>query len=189
MGTHTAHILIGSSHPNDGGLSYTDSRRPELFLSENSRASWNLKTGSWRHARDARRPLARRGLICVPTANAALEVALLMVGVILCPDLLWSEQAKSFRTELSESGRFEFPDLSEETINDLLRESRSFSPAYPKIVLNVFQPDCLIARQIGALGFYQNPMSVSMPVFNRDPNRWSGGVTETGGLPDYTPEL
>lgn len=189
MGTHTAHILIGSSHPNDGGLSYTDSRRPELFLSENSRASWHLKTGSWRHPRDARRPLARRGLICVPTPNAALEIALLMVGVILCPDLLWSEQAKAFRAELSESGRFEFPDLSKEEIDGLLQESRDFSPAYPKIVLNVFQPDCLVANQIGVLGFYQNPMSVSMPIFNRDPNRWSGGVTETGGLPDYRPEL
>ncbi len=38
MGTHTAQILIGDSHPNHGGIipSYA------LFLSENSRAVWIL---------------------------------------------------------------------------------------------------------------------------------------------------
>ena len=38
MATITAHILVGSAHPNHGGILRTHS----LFLSENSRPAWTL---------------------------------------------------------------------------------------------------------------------------------------------------
>lgn len=183
MGTHTAHIIVGHSHPNDGGLSYAQRARPQMFLSENSRASWSLSVGTWFALEDLNRPSAR-SLICVPMPDTALECGLWMMGSVLCPELDWTAESKAFRQALCHSGRFEFPDISEEEHWHLLDDARNLSEHFPKIVLNVFQTDCLFYRQIGALNHYQNPMSVSLPIFTRDINRWGGGYSETGSLPE-----
>jgi len=107
-----------------------------------------------------------------------------MANVVLCPELPWSKTALAFREELSNSGRVEFEDIAEGDRTDLITESRALSKSFPKLVLNVFQPDCLIANQIAALRHYANAMSVSMPIFNRDPNRWASQPHESGALPE-----
>ena len=181
MGTHTAQILVGYPHPNDGGLSYSVRPRPVLFLSENSRASWEMTSGSWFKRKDPNRPLKPK-LIVVPEPDLALEIALLMLGATLCPDLPWSSEAKSFRAELTQTGRLDLATNSKADLQGLLSESRALSAAFPKIILCVFQADCLIANQIEVLKHYENLMSVLMPIFARDANQWRKEPYETGSF-------
>jgi len=181
MGTHTAQILVGRPHPNDGGLAYSVSPRPSVFLSENSRPSWEMTSGSWFKAKDPNRPVKPK-LIVVPEPDLALEAALLMLGTTLCPDLPWSSEAKSFRAELTQTGRLDPVTDSKPEIRGLLSESRALSAAFPKIILCIFQADCLVANQIDALKHYKNLMSVLTPIFAREANQWRQEPYETGSL-------
>ncbi len=76
MATFTAQILVGSPHPNHGGINPTHS----LFLSENSRPAWILvdpyPDSGPRNSR----------IVWIPTLENMLEDALLMIAVYVCKD-------------------------------------------------------------------------------------------------------
>jgi hypothetical protein len=73
-------MLIGSSHPNHGGIVPTH----ELHLSENSRPAWLLSPLGG-HRADA--------IAWIPTVEDILEDGLLMAGLLAVGDARLREQA------------------------------------------------------------------------------------------------
>jgi hypothetical protein len=69
MGTYTAQVLIGTPHPNHGGIHPTH----QLMLSENSRPAWILT--SWENTEEEK--------VWIPTIESMLEDGLLMIAFYL----------------------------------------------------------------------------------------------------------
>ncbi len=74
MATFTAHILVGHSHPNHGGISPSHA----LFLSENSRPTWILIPLGLPGSEST---TGHNSITWVPTVEHMLEDALLMIAV------------------------------------------------------------------------------------------------------------
>lgn len=182
MATHTAQILIGRGHPNDGGMAGSLQHNPVLLLSENSRPGWVLRPGDWFRANGDSSFRAATKYVLIPSLENTLDDGIALMALILLHDLPWSEPVKAVQAQLIEERRLEMYTLDEDLRSLLLEEVREKSEAYPKFVLSVFQRDSLVFNKISALKKYANEMAVCMPVFNRDRNRWAGAPQESGSL-------
>lgn len=181
MATHTAQILIGRSHPEDGGLAGPSLHSPILLLSENSRPSWILHPG-FRLQRNQKTFRAASKYVLIPSLETTLEDGFALMALIVCHELDWSESARSVADTLINEQRLEMYKVDAMLREDLLHEVRSHSGAYPKTVISVFQKNSLVHDQIHTLTNFKNEMAVCLPVFNRDMSRWSKSPNESGSL-------
>ena len=145
MGTMTAQILVGESHPYQGGIIPSHM----LFLSENSRPAWTLKPLLF----DQDRANDKKEIVWIPTVDHMLEDALLMIALHIQQDHELIQLAKSLyrnalhaRVELYESF-----DVSQRM--QLYEKCRMLSE-YPKIIISVFN-ESTIKDQLQVLNGYQ----------------------------------
>lgn len=139
MGSVTAQILIGNGHPNHDGIIPMH----QMFLSENSRPSWTLKTVSEHEPELA--------VTWIPTIEHMLEDGLLMIGLYLIKDEALREMAGDV-IAVSDDRPFELQDkFSEEQRNELYAACCQIKGC--KIVLTVLKGST-IWNQCGILENY-----------------------------------
>jgi hypothetical protein len=144
MATLTAQVLVGSAHPNHGGIEPTH----YIFLSENSRPAWLLlHQNIFKEASD--------DVIAtwIPTVENMLEDLLVMIAIHICQDRQVIELAKSFCTKI-ESDRIElYSDFEASQRQQLYQKCRNITD-FPKIIISVFSGST-IERQLPILEQYQ----------------------------------
>lgn len=168
----TAHILIGSPHPNDGGLN----ARHKLTLSEGDRPAWAMQ----KFRRTASGALAPQRIVWIPTVENMLEDALLMAAV----HVVESEAVRTLFNEFSgnlDANRLlmydTFTDDQRRQLYQACRQIRQF----PKVILCIFEGSS-IGAQISALEHYSMQCEVLMPVYTRIYSHWSGETIIKGTL-------
>jgi len=169
MATLTAQILIGSSHPYDGGINPTHS----LFLSENSKPAWVLKDL-------ADKTGLAKGCVWIPTLENMLEDAFLMIGIQVLKDEELAALAESFcRKPLSHDLMF-YEDFEEGQRTQLYEKCRQLK-SFPKLVISAFN-NSSITRQLPVIEKYGFEVDVCRSVFERYISAMTGEVKRTGLL-------
>jgi len=165
MGTFTAQILVGTPHPNHGGIIPTH----YLFLSENDRPAWILENKS-----DSQK------VIWIPTVEDMLEDALLMIAIHVCKDSNIINLAKSFCKKITSERVEVYSDLKEAHRKQLYQQCRALSN-FPKIIVSVFEGST-IRGQLSVLKQYQMEVEVCVPIYSRLFIPWTGKTTIKGSL-------
>ncbi len=163
MGTLTAQILVGSPHPNHGGIEPTH----YLFLSENSRPAWILVdqnlfgTQKWQ----------KKKITWIPTVENMIEDAILMIAIHIQnnQDIIelaasFSDNVKSDRLELHEH----FNDSQRKQLYEKCREISDF----PKVIVSVFRGST-IQSQLEVIEEYRMDVEVCCSVYSRLYSAWS----------------
>ena len=133
MSTITAQILVGQAHPYHGGIMPSHF----LFLSENSRPGWVLTEAN---LYDSERETKR--VVWIPTVEHMLEDAFLMTAVHVMKNKNVVALASSFSPNAC-SGRLElYEDFGPPQRDQLYAACRAI-PAFPKMILSVFQGSSL----------------------------------------------
>lgn len=178
-------MILGHSHPDDGGMGGQLRSNPFLRLSENSRPGWILNVGDFFRVQDVAPPTpARREYVLIPTVDHTLEDGLMLMALVLYHDKPWGDAATHLKATLLEEGRLELHDFDEQLREDTRKEVRERADTFPKMALSIFENHSLIHGQIGALRHYAHEMSVCLPVFTRNHSRWSNRPNESGTLPE-----
>ena len=179
MATYSGLILVGTQHPNDGGLLYNREPR-RMWLSENSRAAWCLDTTA-RAIRDGRRAqtvlLPRRpgsilddGLLMIATHVLKIEeVKSALINVLDCEEL-------PARIDLKKA-------ISTEQHQSLVELSRKHSVGYFKLIISTFS-GCSMERQLPILSEYGHDVEVLSPSYTRLYSRWLKSTVIQGNLSD-----
>ena len=172
MATKTAQILIGSPHPHDDGIIPSH----YLFLSENSRPSWQLvKENLYNEEKNK-----YLKIIWIPTVENMLEDGLLMVAVHVLKNQEILEIANDYSVKL-ESKRLElYSDLDEEQRNNLYQKCRDLSE-FPKLIISVFRSSS-IERQLTVLEKYKMDVEVCTPIYSRLYSGWQNETRIEGSL-------
>lgn len=164
MATVTAQLLIGSSHPNHGGIIPSH----VIVLTENSRPALTLYSFESHRA------------ICtwIPTLENMLEDALLMSSVRasqhkpilrIAPEVL----TKGKRVEL-------YQDLTSEQLFQLYQSNKSFVHHY-KIVLTVLEGSHLMP-QLDVMRHYNMDLDVCTSIYSKWYSTWTKQTCEKGSL-------
>jgi hypothetical protein len=165
MATMTAYMLVGSPHPNHGGINPSHC----LFLSENSRPAWQLTPES-----------QTSSIVWIPTVEHMLEDGLLMAGLLAVGDERLRQLAEgAFRKQFA--GRVElYDDVAEEGRQALYAACRQLGPGV-KIVLSVLHESSLFAL-LPVLAEYGFDVEVCCPVYRRETSAWLGKTVVEGSL-------
>ena len=155
MGTFTAQILVGKSHPYHGGIIPSH----EIYLSENDRPAWILEANSCNKQIDDAEDMKR--IIWTPTLENLLNDAMLMIALYIIKDSSVVELSKkhfknndSIRVQLYE-------DISKECLEELYKQSKFVM--YPvKVILSVFIGSSLI-NHVTRLSEYMIDYEICMP--------------------------
>lgn len=201
MASFTAQILIGSSHPNMGGISPTH----VLYLSENGRPSWMLMPAAPAFVYGEARGFfeaapaggGKRGRIrppvWIPSLDHMLEDALLMVGVYVLKDGELTELIREARRQISEQMTLEHgkPVHQEEDFLELAYLSAAQrAPLYErcralnhryKAAVTVFGGSSLRGH-VAALTNYSMDAEVCLTGFSRHYSPWSRDTIIRGSL-------
>ena len=171
MASFTASILIGHSHPNQGGINPTHC----LFLSENSRPALILL-----YIGDEKKDESR--ITWIPTLEHLLEDALLMISVhvlkaenLLKEFNLISKGAKPGYLELygmEESSRLRLHEINQEYLADYNNL---------KIAVTVFDSSTL-ERHLPKLKDYSMDIEVCRSSYLREYSTWQDKVYRKGSL-------
>lgn len=173
MGTFTAHLLVGQSHPNDGGIIGVSH---QLYLSENSFPTWSLESVQIRGLQEG--PPCKP-ILWIPTLEYMLEDALLMIAIYVQkdPELLRMANKHGFalgdRVEL-------YQDIPDDQLQLMRERVKQMNHGY-KLLLTVHQGST-ISGQIERLENYSMDIEVCMPVYVREYNMWSGKQEVRGRL-------
>lgn len=173
MATFTAQILVGRSHPNDGGIL----PKAILWLSENDRPAWVL------HSLGAKRAPAGPSLVWIPTVQDMLADGVLMA---LTHGTLDAEMLERLPSLLRNPHR-EPPclyDVLEETRQHLYSACRAL-PRKVKLAITVFHGSTVF-KQLPSLAGLQQDVEVCAPVYFQEYSRWSK-ETKRGGHLDPEP--
>lgn len=176
MATITAQILIGSGHPNDGGLIFEGQRR--LSLSENSRMAWLFK------------PSPKNLVVWIPTVEDCLEDAFLMIAVLVQCNAELIALAKSFYPTIDTEQHVTLYDVfSPEQRQQLYAKCRqitSFNKKYDKMIVSVFrQSHLLSAGQLSAIDQYHMDIEVCCVCYSRTYSMWTQQTHVEGKLESY----
>jgi hypothetical protein len=172
MATMTAQIIIGSGHPNHDGIGPSH----YLYLSENSRPAWLLVEQNnflSSKKRDAK-------IVWIPTVEAMLEDALLMIAVHVLKDQGIVELIKSFN-KAALSDRLEMYESLEETERKMLYEKCRAITSFPKLILSVFTGSTLMS-QLQVIEKYDMDIEVLCPAYARLSSQWSTERMVRGSL-------
>lgn len=165
VGTCTAFMLVGESHPNHGGI--LPSHR--LVLSENSRPAWTLSSF------DGEKPT-----VWIPTVEDMLEDGLLMVGLLVAQDPALMVAATAFRSDFRTRTEL-YDDIDETERRNLHALCRKVGPPTTLVVCSL--RGSIIAGQLDALADYHFHLEVCPTVYARSYSRWTNEVAVSGSLP------
>ena len=172
MATFTAQILVGSTHPNHGGLTPSN----YVFLSENSRPAWILVPQNIFDDETATLPK----VTWIPTVENMLEDALVMIGIHVSANKELVELAKSFRKDIDSDWIEVYSALSESQRTQLYDTCRKIS-ALPKIIVSTFE-ESSIERQLPVLEEYAMDVEVCPPTYSRLYSPWTNETRVNGSL-------
>ena len=172
MATLTSQILIGSPHPNHGGIGPSH----YLFLSENSRPAWILVNQNL----DKDTSRNELPIIWIPTIENTLEDAFLMIGIYVCNDKDLEQLALQYNPEIKNSGIELYEYLNGEQREKLYERVRKLSD-FPKIIISAFKGS-LIIPQLHAITAYSMDVEVCTPTFSRLYSAWNKNHTIEGDL-------
>ena len=162
MGTFTAQILVGRSHPYDGGIIPSH----YLFLSENGRSAWILLPQNISIFREGRFRERRRGIVWIPTPENMLEDALLMIAIHVCRNQEVIDIAKRFYPEIDRLSRLELcSEIERSGLEQLYQKCREVV-AFPKLAVSVFSSSS-IQSKLSVLEKYNMEVEVCVLVYNR----------------------
>lgn len=201
MGSYTAQILIGSPHPNMGGITPTH----VLYLAENGRPSWsvmpagpayiygNAPGGSEAASADGDNGDKTGPPVWIPSLDHMLEDALLMVGVYILKDKQLTELIYEARGKIAEQTALEYGKpspqrddflelgyLSPADRAPLYERCRAMNHRY-KAVVTVFEGSSLRGH-VGALMNYSMDVEVCLPGFSRWYSAWRRETLTRGSL-------
>lgn len=170
MGSFTAQILVGSSHPNHDGIIPTHS----LFLSENSRPAWILVSENV--FEESREDDDR--ITWIPTEDA-LEDALLMIAMYVVKNREVLDQVKAFNRKTGE-------DLAGPSALTKVQRSRLYQTCrtladFPKITVSVLRGS-LIESQLPVIENYAMDVEVCKVVYSRLHSDWTDRTRIEGSL-------
>lgn len=170
MGSYTAQILVGSGHPNGGGVIPSHL----LFLSENSRPAWILT---------ALVPDDQEGsktITWIPTLEHILEDALLLISVYVLKEPEICALAKEAFADRDLSRVTLYDDIQPEKLQALRVRCRSLDMKY-KLVITVCDSSS-IGRDLSALAHYGMDVEVCTPKYVRFYSEWRNEIVEQGSL-------
>lgn len=173
MGTVTAILHVGASHPNHGGISPSH----QLLLSENSRPAWTLVD------LDRQDP----PVVWIPTVENMLEDGLLMAGLLALEDPgLAAAATTCFRHGYGERVELhsDIPDADRKRLHQLCR---GIGPV-AKVVVTVLEGST-VAGQVGVLANYGLEVEVCPSVYQRTQAGGANEVQARGSLPGASGRL
>lgn len=150
MATLTAQILVGSSHPNHGGIAPSH----YLFLSENSRPAWMLVRQNLFSGKGA----GGGRITWIPTVEDMLEDGLLMVAVHAVKVGPVIDLMKEYRPRIRPLRLEMYEDFEPAQRQALYRACREHLTA-PKLIVSVFEGSS-IARRLSILKKYMCEIEV-----------------------------
>ena len=172
MASLTAQILIGSPHPNDGGIIPSH----YLFLSENDRPSWSLVGANI--SQENGKEFSK--IVWIPTYETLIEDAVLMVAI----HILKNEEIVNMATELSNKIDSELlelrSDLDDDQRDRLYQKCRELTE-FPKMIISIFKSSS-IEKQLIALENYKMEIEVCTPIYSRLYSRWTENFQVEGAL-------
>ena len=172
MAALTTQILIGSPHPNDGGIIPSHF----LFLSEGSRPAWILvnqnidQTEKHKHSK----------ITWIPTLENIFEDALLMIAVHICKNKEILNKAKDFNANIQADWMEMYTDLNESQRLQLYQECRTIEN-YSKIIVSTFRGSA-IEGQLSILEQYKMDVEVCQVNYSRLYSSWRDNTTIEGSL-------
>ena len=160
MATTTAIILIGRAHPNSGGinpthmLQFTENDRPALILHEIGSSS--------------------EPEFVIPTVEDTVHDIYLMIAALVL-------KALSPLKALSSKNRDSLYDIFDQHERQALyAEARKAIEEYNvKVVFNILHGSHLLS-QTDVIKTYPNDLEVTLPVFLKEYNTWSGEIEFNG---------
>ena len=172
MGTFTAQILVGGSHPNHGGIIPSHM----LLLSENSRPAWVLNAMNiWGDKVEE-----QKAITWIPTIENMLEDALLMIGLYVVKDQELVNAAgqvfcnkDKYRVELYE-------DITKEDLQRLYQRNQQLTATY-SIAVSTFGGST-IDGQLKVLEKYNMGAMVLKPQYQRYYSQWEQATIVKGSL-------
>jgi|SRR5450759_6314 len=172
MATFTAQMLIGTPHPNHGGIEPTHF----LFLSENSRPAWillpenvfGLGVGS------------QKKITWIPTVEHMLEDALLMIAIHVIQDETICGLAQKYIKSKDPLWVELYKDIDEQKLVDLHLKCREIPNRY-KAVISVLKGSS-ISNQLSIIEDYHMDVEVCVPTYSRLYSQWKGESVVTGKL-------
>lgn len=172
MATLTAQILVGSRHPNHGGINPTH----YLFLSENSRPAWILVEQNVFPGGETRNPR----ITWIPTIENMLEDALLMIAIHVVRNRGLAGLANSFSPGIK-SERVELnSQLERAQRNQLYKKCREIKE-FPGIVVSAFEGSSIIS-QLPVLNKYRMDVEVCRVIYSRLYSPWKEETDVSGAL-------
>ena len=172
MGTVTAQILIGSPHPNDGGIIPSH----YLFLSENDRPSWNLVGANI--FQESGKEFSK--IVWIPALENMVEDAVLMVAVHILKNEEIVNMAREFSNKIDSQLLELRSDLDDDQRDRLYQKCRELTE-FPKMIISIFKSSS-IEKQLIALENYKMEIEVCTPIYSRLYSRWTGNFQIEGSL-------
>lgn len=172
MGAITAQILVGSPHPNHGGINPTHF----LFLTENDRPAWILVTENV--FKEGRTDVQR--VIWIPTVENMLEDAMLMIAIHVSKSPEMIELAKSFNSAIEMDHVQLYSVLEEFQREQLYLKCRSISD-FPKVVVSVLRGST-IDKQLTAMEQYKMDVEICRVGYSRLYSAWANETKIEGSL-------
>lgn len=172
MGTVTAQILIGSSHPNHGGIHPTHF----LFLMENDHPSWTLVNENF--FKEGQGDI--QGLTWIPTVENTLEDAILMTAIHVSKSPTIIDLAKNFNSAIEMDHVQLYSVLEESQREQLYLKCRSLSD-FPKVVISVLRGS-MIDRQLTVMEQYKMDVEICRVVYSRLYSPWTNKTRIEGSL-------
>ncbi|MBU9713138.1 hypothetical protein [Evansella tamaricis] len=166
MGTSTAQILVGNAHPYHQGI-YGISH--VLYLSENSRPAWILKSLE----------TAEREVIWIPTLENMLEDALLMIAIYVVKDKEVINLWKDYTTEKNRN-HMELYQINQKELQKMYEQARELTSSC-KLAITIFS-DSSINHQLSAIKFYNMDFEVCTSRYEKHYSVWSKRREERGSL-------
>jgi len=168
LGTYSAQIIVGTPHPNHGGII------PDkvINLSENSRPALVLKEDD-------------KERVWIPTLENTIEDALLMVAYFVVKDEEALDALKGIKDVTGEEHLEMYEAFTDEQREKLYMANRKALGKYEdlKVVVTVLEGS-LFRQQLPVLKQYDVDMEVCLSVYSRTYSRWRDEVILTGSL-DY----
>ena len=173
MGTLTAQILVGSSHPNDHGIIPSN----YLFLSEGDRLAWILVGANI--LQENEKEFSK--IVWLPSLNNMLEDAILMVAIHILKNEEIVNMAREFTSNIS-SKVFEIHSELNDENRDLLYQKCKELSEFPKIIISIFSSSSL-EKHLIVLEKYKMEVEVCNPSYSRLYSRWNQNFQIEGSLP------
>tara|TARA_Y100000310_G_C20457028_1_gene703520 strand:+ start:136 stop:609 length:474 start_codon:yes stop_codon:yes gene_type:complete len=127
MGTFTAQVLIGREHPYHGGINPSH----QLFLSENNRPAWILKSFEENDEKT----------VWIPTLEHMFEDALLMIGIYILKDKKLIELFRKYRKSKNDSDMNLvelYDDIDSKDLDKLYEQGKKMKTDY-KLIFSIFE--------------------------------------------------